>query len=58
MWVEKIIIEKLEENLQMSSLIIQDKRGRCILISERPAHNRVPFRIVSDANDFNIYVFQ
>mgnify|MGYP000173805546 CR=1 FL=1 len=35
MWVEKIIIEKLSEDLRIHSLVIQDKSGAPMLISER-----------------------
>jgi len=57
MWVEKIIMEKLDEDLHVSSLIIQDKNGELMLISERPPHYRVPFTIISDTNDFNIFEY-
>ena len=46
MWVEKIIIEKIDENLEMQSLVIRDKNGAPMLISERTRSHGYPFGIV------------
>ncbi len=63
MWVEKIIIEKMDVsmdgNLEMRSLIITDKEGEPILISERTRwleypFGEVPFKIIINNDDLEI----
>ena len=56
MWIEKIIVESVNENGKISSVVISDKEGENMLVSERSKFNdspfgeRVPFNVVPEGN--------